>query len=298
MPPNLHPTHARRAFESRINKCIKEAEAAYRAMRFCDAIKFAFYQLQLDRDSYRDYCAKMGVVLHADTITRFMEVQFVMLAPICPHMCEHVWTNILKKSGSVTRAAWPTAGAIDDALLAADEYLQGRLHIFRQQLQRVLQVKVGKGKPLPDILEANIFIAKAYTPWQRVVLAALAAHHDVATHGVAAGGFPADVVDKVKAVLLADATMKPLFKKAMEFVAVVVAAHRGQAAALPSLRCEPPLDEEALWRANMEYVRKALAIPVVNILCIEDDGVIALDTSGRAKEVTVGEPCASVAKHA
>lgn len=55
-------SHVCRVFESRINKNIQLADAGYDNMRFRDALQFSFYQMQLDRDSYRDMCTKMDMV--------------------------------------------------------------------------------------------------------------------------------------------------------------------------------------------------------------------------------------------
>jgi hypothetical protein len=54
---------------------------------------------------------------HADTIRRYIEVQAVLLAPICPHISEHVWRVILGNTTSVFKARWPTAGPIDSLIL-------------------------------------------------------------------------------------------------------------------------------------------------------------------------------------
>ena len=37
----------------------------------------------------------------------YTEVQAVILAPIAPHTCEHLWSFLLKKEGLVIDAEWP-----------------------------------------------------------------------------------------------------------------------------------------------------------------------------------------------
>lgn len=71
--------------------------------------------------------------VHADVIRRFFNVQYVLLAPICPHFCEHVWGTLLGNAGSVTSAPWPaTSGSVeeDKTLLAVDRYLQVRTRLL------------------------------------------------------------------------------------------------------------------------------------------------------------------------
>ena len=37
-------------------------QTAYESMRFRDALRDGFYELQISRDSYRDMCAKLDIV--------------------------------------------------------------------------------------------------------------------------------------------------------------------------------------------------------------------------------------------
>lgn len=51
-----------------------------------------------------------------------------------------------------------------------------------------------------------------------------------------------------------------------------------------------------MWTSNIDYVRKALDVPVVNILKVEDDGVVASDPMGKAKDVVPLDPsCTGIA---
>ncbi|CAN0497576.1 unnamed protein product, partial [Laminaria digitata] len=42
-------------------------------------------------DTVRDWCAKTSTVMHKTLVLRFIEVQVLVLAPICPHYAEHFW---------------------------------------------------------------------------------------------------------------------------------------------------------------------------------------------------------------
>lgn len=46
------------------------------------------------RDAYRFATGPEG--MNARLLRRFMEVSACLLAPICPHTCEHVWGDLLK----------------------------------------------------------------------------------------------------------------------------------------------------------------------------------------------------------
>ena len=45
-------------------------------------------QLRALRDKYREMEVRG---MHRDLVMRFIETQTLLLAPICPHVCEHIW---------------------------------------------------------------------------------------------------------------------------------------------------------------------------------------------------------------
>jgi leucyl-tRNA synthetase len=44
--------------------------------------------------------------MHRDLITHFIQIQCLLLAPVCPHICEHIWTMLGHKE-SIMHARWP-----------------------------------------------------------------------------------------------------------------------------------------------------------------------------------------------
>ena len=54
--------------------------------------------LQMYRDKYRELSME---AMNKSLIIKFIEVQTLLLAPICPHVCEHVW----EKMGKVTKSS-------------------------------------------------------------------------------------------------------------------------------------------------------------------------------------------------
>lgn len=40
---------------------------------------------------YRDWCTKTSTLMHKTLVLRFIEVQILILAPVCPHYAEHFW---------------------------------------------------------------------------------------------------------------------------------------------------------------------------------------------------------------
>jgi leucyl-tRNA synthetase len=86
-------TYADRVFESEINRAIKVTKGHYETMLYKEALKSGFFEFQSARDRYREVSS--AEPLHAGLIMRFIQVQLILLSPICPHICDHIWQNVL-----------------------------------------------------------------------------------------------------------------------------------------------------------------------------------------------------------
>lgn len=63
-------------------------------MLYKEALRTGFYELQAARDKYLQLTAADGINLAL--IMKFIEVQTILMSPICPHVAEHVWSLINK----------------------------------------------------------------------------------------------------------------------------------------------------------------------------------------------------------
>ena len=63
-------------------------------MLYKEALRTGFFELQSSKDKYLQLSALEGINL--DLLMRFIEVQTIILSPICPHVAEHVWSLIGK----------------------------------------------------------------------------------------------------------------------------------------------------------------------------------------------------------
>jgi leucyl-tRNA synthetase len=290
---------------------VREARAAYEGMKFREALKSGFFDLQAARDAYRDMCEKLGVPPHGGCVRAFLETQAVVVAPIVPHWADAVWGGVLGgwarapgpdgRPPSVLRAGWPALPPPDEGLLETDRYLTAKLHEFRLSLMRIAGVKaskVGKGAPPPPKpADVSIFVAAGWPAWQRRPLELLRGLWDPAAHA-GTGGFPEDALKRVQDAAGKDAELKPFMKKIMPLASVTIAAMRGRAEPTPALALRLPFDERAVWADNAEYVRKALELPGTVRVLLADDARLApgsataraLDPNNRVKEVTPGEP--------
>jgi len=95
-------------FESEINRSIKLTEESYEKMLYKDVLKYGFFELQTARDNYRELCSE-SEQMNLRLIKRFIEVQAILLAPICPHISDYVY-QFLHPGTTIMNAKWPTVG--------------------------------------------------------------------------------------------------------------------------------------------------------------------------------------------
>ena len=124
-------TYADKVFENEINKTILTTRKLYDTMMYKEVLKSGFFELQSARDRYRELCFED--MMNASLIKRFIQVQLVLLSPICPHICEYIWLNVLKSKESILKASWPTTSeaSIDESLLNSAAFLTEAAHDFR-----------------------------------------------------------------------------------------------------------------------------------------------------------------------
>jgi leucyl-tRNA synthetase len=85
-----------------MNQKIAETRENYDKMLFKEALRTGFFEYQALRDKYRELClessSSSGSSMHLDLVLKFIETQALILAPICPHVAEHVWSLLGKVS--------------------------------------------------------------------------------------------------------------------------------------------------------------------------------------------------------
>ncbi len=89
-----------------------------------------------------------------------LQVQTLLLAPICPHTCEHVWRSKLHEKGSVLTAGWPQAPQPNTALqVCSPPPPSHALHLLvtMQPLSRII---FGQGRDCPAVCLSNTVMAQ------------------------------------------------------------------------------------------------------------------------------------------
>lgn len=63
-------------------------------MLYKEALRTGFYEFQTAKDKYLQLSALEGI--NYGLLMRFIEIQTILLTPICPHVGEHIWALIGK----------------------------------------------------------------------------------------------------------------------------------------------------------------------------------------------------------
>ena len=104
------------------------------------------------RDVYR-FATSGAEGMHRDLIERYIEVQAQLLVPITPHTSEHIWSQMLKRPGSVLTSGWPKADEPDFVMQRASQYIEELIPALRKTIQKAeappKEKKGGKGPAAP-----------------------------------------------------------------------------------------------------------------------------------------------------
>ncbi|XP_046907784.1 leucine--tRNA ligase, cytoplasmic isoform X2 [Hypomesus transpacificus] len=236
-----------RVFSSEMNEAIVRTEQHYERMMYKEALKSGFFEFQAFKDKYREL-AMEG--MHRDLVFQFIERQTLLLAPICPHLCEYTWGLLGKESLMLAR--WPAAGPVDELLLLSSQYLTETAHDLRLRLKAYLmppKSKKGNAKPPGRPSHCAIYVAKTYPPWQHSALSLLGKHYK-ANQGV----LPDNKVIAVELGALPE--LKKYMKRAMPFVAMIKENLEKNGPKVLDLELE--FDERAVLLENLAYLTNSL----------------------------------------
>ena len=210
-----------RVFANEMDFLIEATFAELSRTCFWDGIHRCWFDMMIIQDLYCDWAGRCGIPMHAGVVLRLVEVVAVMMQPICPHWAEQVW-EILGKSGSVCRARWP----------AFQPY-----HIFFRDFLKGIRLSASKLK-VASPKHVKIFLATVYEPEKIQVLLYL---QSVIQADV---GFPADIIQQMKAFLYARPDLNADTKTLVQFGSFMKeeALERGSDA----LAVELPFNQKAI----------------------------------------------------
>lgn len=237
-------------FLSEMNLKTQETDEYYNKMLFKEALRTGFFELQAVRDKYREL-SQINGGMHRDLVLRFIELQALLLSPICPHVSEHVYC-LLGKKGSIVNAKWPLGGPVNDSLVRSSAYLMEAAHSFRLQQKNQALGRKGKHKenqPTEKPTHATIWVAKTFPPWQSIVLTTMKEMH------TANGGkFPDN--KEISVELCSKPELKKYMKRVMPFVQAT--RDKVNSTGLNALRLTLDFDEMAVLAMNKAYLENTL----------------------------------------
>ena len=247
-----------KVFANEMNKLMKATDVNYEGMLFREALRTGFFEMQGIRDKYRELTANEGG-MHATLINQFIEWQALALAPICPHLSEFIWMDLLGKKESILKATWPKIGDIDEIVIKSSTYLMEAAREFRLKLKAAVQPpKAKKGAAAPKAPEkpthATLYVAKTYPPWQCAVLSTLKAMYEES-------GVPDNKVVSQK--LGAMPELKKFMKKVMPFVAWTKERVAAQGLSVLDLTLE--FDEKQVQEDNLAYLLNNLQLDGMDV---------------------------------
>jgi len=79
-----------------MNSLIHQSETNYEQMLFKEALRTTFFEMQSSRDKYRELVGG-ETNMNSELVMIFVELQVILLSPICPHITEYIWRTVLNK---------------------------------------------------------------------------------------------------------------------------------------------------------------------------------------------------------
>uniref|UniRef100_A0A8C6L0F6 Leucine--tRNA ligase, cytoplasmic n=1 Tax=Nothobranchius furzeri TaxID=105023 RepID=A0A8C6L0F6_NOTFU len=252
----LMDTFNDRVFASEMNASIIRTEQHYERMMYKEALKSGFFEFQAAKDKYRELAIEG---MHRDLVFQFIERQTLLLAPICPHLCEYTW-SLLGNTSSLMKASWPVAGPVDEILIRSSQYLMETAHDLRLRLKAYMlppKNKKGDSKPPAKPSHCTIYVAKSYPPWQHSALSLLGKHYQ-SNNGV----LPDNKV--IASELGALPELKKYMKRVMPFVAMIKESLEKNGLRVLDLELE--FDERAVLMENLVYLTNSLELEQIDVL--------------------------------
>jgi len=171
-----------RTFENQMNHLIRLTEHHYEQTHYKDALKTGFFEYQMAKDNYKQFCGSKDSALREDLIFRFIETQAIILSPICPHIAEKIWKTI-GKEGLIVNAKWPATDPVDEILVKELDFLNKSVHEFRIRKENKFHPKKSKKEIHESVIEpkakATIYVNEQHPEWKIQILKVIKELYDM-----------------------------------------------------------------------------------------------------------------------
>ncbi|KAK4294869.1 hypothetical protein Pmani_032536 [Petrolisthes manimaculis] len=265
-------------FIAEMNLKIRETEEHYKTLMFKESLRTGFFEYSNLFHQYRER-AQVQSGLHWDLVHRYLTTQVLLLSPICPHISDYVWQNILNNERSILHASWPSTDEPDLSLTKASEYLAEASHCFRLRLKS--HMTPGKGKkgetqtaPQPPS-HGIVWVAKTFPKWQSIILTTM--------HGIYKKNKSLPDNKELSKALGSVPSLKKYMKKVMPFVQAV--RERMDKFGESALKDTVDFDERSILKENMDYLQATLDLESIELKWTEE-----CENERTQEEVVPGEP--------
>ncbi|KAJ3391404.1 cytosolic leucyl tRNA synthetase [Lobulomyces angularis] len=281
-------------FIEEMKKLVSDTDVAYKGMLYARALKTGFFEFQNARNEYRKAVTGDGLAdhikgehkfdgYHAGVVTKFMEIQSLLMAPITPHFSEYIWLKVLKKPKSIMSALWPTfEEESNSTVLSAAYFLRDLLNNIRSSEEREAKKKAKKNQSVVVNSKKimKLYSSRQYPDWQVKALEILKSCYDEKSNI-----FDADIPKRLATKgLLKD-------KKVMPFVSMI--KKNVETNGPKALERTLEFDEMEVLQLNKDYIVRELSVLKVvdlKIICVEDYNFNDEAEKKKAAGATPGNP--------
>uniref|UniRef100_A0AC34PZF6 Leucine--tRNA ligase n=1 Tax=Panagrolaimus sp. JU765 TaxID=591449 RepID=A0AC34PZF6_9BILA len=244
-------------FKNKMAHLIRTAYEHYQNTMYHEAVVAGYFELSKLLDSYRELCGGEKN-MRADLVKEYLHNQVLVLAPVCPHICEELWSR-LGNTTSIVNEKWPVVDEVDTILLNVHRHVEKVVYNFRARLNEYLNPKKGQKPEQPQ--KMVIQVVKKYPAWKHEALLLLNQ-----TYQANNGEFP-DNKELVK-VIMANPECKKANKKVMPFVNDI--KKNVENAGEIAMSLTPFVDEESVYLQLKDYLSSTMKIAEVDVNFVDD----------------------------
>jgi len=237
-------------FEAVLHHAMRTTEANFEAVNFKEAVKSGVFELMAAKDTYVAICGERG--MNYDLLMKYIRFQTIVLTPITPHLCEHIWQKVLGRDSSICTTLWPVVHPQNDAersLIDGWNFFQHAARDMRLKYKSQLQAiekKRAKGKVEAEPCHVNLYVAETLPMWQSTAIEV------IKTNLGPNGEWPEMKVISSALSPKQRPELKKFAKKMMPFVAMLKDGYTRDGIAALTFTCS--FDQTKILELNHDYM--------------------------------------------
>jgi len=167
-PAESEYTAIDKMFLAQIASNAKDGQYYFNNMKYREAMRAVYFEMLNIEGRYLVNCSADGLLPHPEIHRQWMSTFAICLSPVAPHICEHIWMNLLKNDTLVSENKWPEMEIDKSDVLKAEKLS----HII-EDIKRIVE-RSKKGKKASQSFKSTVvYVRKEFLPWQNDVLSIL-----------------------------------------------------------------------------------------------------------------------------